>query len=175
MSISLESIVAFVLELVNMVLGAIPNLVDAIRASSSSLVVIGSALVSFVSGLASPLVAAAMNLTAPILNLGGAMVNVTMHSNWDVVNGTNATAGDPGTPLYAANGFLTSTADSLPVIIGDAEATYGLTYILNSVAYVMENDVNHVGSELVYNLFNGLAYVVELLAEVMLWIPNFLT
>ncbi|MDY6931364.1 MAG: hypothetical protein SVJ22_05570 [Halobacteriota archaeon] len=158
-----------------MVLGIVPDLIDAIRASSSSLMVIGSALLSFVSGLASPLVDAVMNLTAPVLSLGGAMVNVTMESDWDVVNGTTATAGDPGTPLYAANDFLTSTADSLPVIIGDAEATYGLTYILNSVAYIIENDVNHVGSELVYNLFNGLAYVVELLADVMLWLPNFLT
>ena len=175
MAISLESVMAFVLELVNMVLGAIPNLISSIRASSSSLVVIGSALISFVSGLASPLVAAVMNLTAPVLSLGGAVVNVTMDSNWDVVNGTSATAGDPGTPLYAASGFLTSTADSLPVIIGDAEATYGLTYILDSLAYVLENDVNHVGSELVYNLFNGLAYVVELLAEIMLWLPSFLT
>ncbi|MDY6965283.1 MAG: hypothetical protein SVM80_04845 [Halobacteriota archaeon] len=180
MSVSIQSLVSNVLEMLVTILNEVPSITDGIRKNSDRIMDLMGGLLLAGSDLATGLMSSIMNIVSPVLDLGGAVVNITTNSTAnvedmvntsDVANVSMVAVGGNGTPNWAYHQFMDAASEGLPNIIGPSDGSYGLTYILNGTTYVLEHDVeayNYIGSQLAYSLFVALTEIINLLADFML-------
>ena len=107
-----------------------------------------------------------------VLNLLGGVFDITRTSGYDVVNQTSGSPGDPGTPASAFGGMVGSVGNSTSTIIGPPNGTSGLTYIINGTTEVMTNTSSGVGSEVLVEVYNFIAWVIGVGADFLASVPE---
>lgn len=178
MSMSIQSLISSVLELVVSVLNEMPKVVDGLRSNYDNITKLLGGVLSGFSDMITSSISSSMNIYPMLLNLGGAVVDVLSNSTADVSDMVNTSdeanisfvsVGAEGTPNWAYHHYIDAMSNNMSKIIGPSDGSYGLTYILNGTSYVIENEeaYHYIGSQLLYSLFVALTEVTNLLADFM--------
>lgn len=109
-----------------------------------------------------------------VFNILESVLDITANSDFDVVNNTTSgvTPGDPGTAASAFDGMLNTIGNRTPDIVGTQNGTSGVTYVINGTVDVVSNTSSDLGPRFASELYNFLAWVVQLVGDFLYKLPE---
>jgi hypothetical protein len=116
-------------------------------------------LTIFISELLEPLTKAITAILPGLINTIGAVMDITMEN--ETVN-------------TAYHEFTNAMSENITTIAGPANASYGLTYMLNGTMELFTNEemYTYAGSRLLISLFDAIVSISSLLADAMYALPQ---